>query len=435
MMNPRSPAGRVIRSLILIVFLLAVGSGAAAMLWAIRVVPPRHDVPSLPPVVETLSVRAEDVVERYVGYGTSRAIRSAGVAAEVSAQVVERVGDIRAGTRVAASQVMLRLDPRQYELTAERAKALAVAEQAVLDELAADERSLAELTRTAQTEIEVAQRERERVTKLFEHDMAAKKEYDFANLAYRQAQRVLQEYEMQTAKFPARRARSEAARRGFEQDAAIAQLNIERCTIAAPFDGAIVEVRVDVGDHVTAGAVVLTLVDDSRVEIPIQLPSGDYDHALVGAACRVAVENEPDARWEGAVARVDPGADPNTRTFAVYIEVDNAGQTRRLVPGMFVRAEVQGPSHPGRFLVPREACRDNRVYVVQDGTARTRSVTAEGFLEDRAIVTGDLRTGDLVILSHLDQMADGLPVRVHAPRSAAAESSPAPQAQVPGASP
>ena len=85
-----------------------------------------------------------------------------------------------------------------------------------------------------------------------------------------------------------------------------------------------------------------------------------------------------------------------------------------LLPGTFVRAEVRGPVYPDRILVPRGAFREGRVLVVEQAKARARSVTPQLFIEDRAMISGDLRSGDRVILSHLDKLADGSPVRIRA---------------------
>jgi RND family efflux transporter MFP subunit len=409
---------------------------AAAMI-AVRKEPPRRKLATLPPLVESMVVRAEDVQEQFVGYGTVRAIRDVRVAAEVAANVVERVGDIRAGSVVTRGQVLVLLDDRQYRHVHDRAVALADAEQASLSELEGEAKNLKELVETAEQELRVARSEKLRVTDLFEHNMAAKKEYDFANLAYQQARRVLQGYERELARVGPRSARFEASKRGYEADAALAWLNIERCRIKAPFAGRIDTLSVDAGDRVGPGSVVLRLIDSSRVEIPIRLPAAVYDRVRVGAPCRVGYESRAGVAWSppylpplkgglwGVVTRIAPTADERTRTFAVYIVVDNIeGESGELVPGMFVRGQVDGPLHHGAILVPRGACRAGRVFIVEDDLARIRSVTIERFIEERAMVSGDLQSGDRVILSHLGKLADGSPVRLSPERSAASTAQP-----------
>ena len=416
---PRPGKPKLLRSIVLIVVMMAVGAALAAVLLALSEEPPRREAATLPPLVEAVIVQAEDVVERFIGYGSAQAIRSANLAAEVAATVVERVDGIRAGSPVAKDQVLIRLDDHQYRHALEQVKALAEAEQAALDELVVEARNLEQLVRTAEKELQVAQDEKTRLAGLLERGLAARKEYDFANLAYQQARRVLQGYQREAAKTTPRRVRLTASKRSIEAQAALAQLNVHRCEIRAPWAGRIQSLMVDVGDHVSPGLPVLILIDASRVEIPIQLPDAVYNQVRVGAPCRIETENMAGTLWRGEVARIAPVADEQTRTFAVYVIVDNTDSTQPLVPGRFVRAEVRGPVYPGAILVPRRACRNGQVFIVEANVAQVRSVTTERFIEERALVAGDLRSGDRVILSHLDQLADGSPVRVRAVLSAA----------------
>lgn len=399
---------------------LGVGAGLGYVLMAVREEPPRREVATLAPLVESIVVQAEDVVEHFIGYGTARAMRSANLAAEVAATVVECVDGIRAGSPVTAGQALIRLDKRQYQYVLERAEALADAEQASLDELTVEAQNLERLIKTAQQELGVTRDEKTRVAGLLERNLAARKEYDFANLAYQQGRRVLQGYERELAKIAPRRARLAASKRGYDAEAALARLNIERCEIKAPLGGRIQELMVDVGDRVAPGLVVATLIDASRVEIAIQLPASNYDRVRVGAPCRVESESLVGTIWRGEILRIAPVADEQTRTFAAYVVVDNTEPGKgALVPGAFVRASVRGPVHADAILVPRSACRNGRVFVVEGDTARQRLITTERFIEDRAVVHGPLSSGERVIVSHLDKLADGSPVRVRPVRSAA----------------
>jgi multidrug resistance efflux pump len=357
-------------------------------------------------------VEPEDVAERFVGYGTAQPDRVANLAAEVAATVVELVGDIEAGSAVRREQLLIRLDDREYRYALARAEALAASDQAAIDELDTEAQSLAGLIRTAEQELRVASEEKARVSGLFETGHAAKKEYDFANLAYQQARRVLQGFQMEASKLGPRRARAVASKRSRLAEAELAVLNVERCDIRAPFAGTIESLLIEVGDRAAPGVVLVRLLDPAHVEIPIQLPAGVYDRLEVGARCRVMSESMPGSGWDGQVARIAPSVDSQSRTFAVYVDVDNAVQEHSLVPGTFVRAEVHGPTHLGRLLVPRGAIVAGHVLVARQGIAFERAVTVERLIEDRALVAGGLRPYDRVILSHLDRLSDGSPVRI-----------------------
>ncbi len=419
MNNARTNDNRkLIRSIAVIAALIGGGAGIAGLLNAKRIEPPRTATGALPPLVEATVIRTEDVTERFVGYGTSQADHVAHPAAEVSSGVVERVGGIETASEVKKGQLLVRLDDRQYRYELHRTRELVAADRALIRELAVEEANLEQLINTARRELRVAQAEKTRLTDLLERGLAAEKEHNVADLAYQRARRVLQSYEREAAKVPPRRAQLEALMRSHDAATALAELNIERCAIHAPFDGSIKALFVDVGDRVAPGSVILTLIDASRVEVPIQLRAAVYERVQTGAACRLDSETAAGATWRGTVVRVAPFVDPLTRTFTAYVLVDNTGQNQRLLPGTFVRAEVEGPTLHDRLLIPRGAIRNGYVFVAEGDVARRRKVQIEHHILDRALVSGDLRAGDRLILSHLNDLSDRARIRIRDPHIA-----------------
>ena len=433
----RSVAGhpRILPSLVLIVLLLGGGTGVAGILYVLRRETPRRETGALPPVVKSLTLGRETVTERFVGYGTAQPYRVANLAAEVTGRVVELVDHLRAGTTVTSGTPLIRLDDREYQETLKRAAALAVGDQAGIDEVNAQAQQLRELIATAQQETRVARDEWLRVGDLYERNLAAKKEVDFANLAYAQSRRVLQGYQMEASGMEPRIRRLQASMDAHNAQVNQAKLLIERCEIKAPFDGAVKTLMVEVGNWVGPGAILLTLIDPLRIEIPIQLPASVYDRVRVGDFCRVTSESLRDVDWKGEVTRIAPSVDERTRTFAAYVEVDNTVQLQACIPGTFVVAQITGPVHVDVLVIPRSAVRDGRVLVVQDGTAVARSVKLECLVADRAIVSGELVEGDVLILSRLGLLEVGSPVRVRPAIETTVDRMTTPGQDLPGASP
>ncbi len=409
---PSTPArGRALRAIVAITLILGGGVGVAAIFIATGIEPPRKESGELPPLVESIVIQPENVTERFIGYATANAARSAKLAAEISATVVERINNIRAGASVEKDQPLIQLDDREYRLAHKRAKALATAEQAALDEITVERSKLEQLINSAEAELRVTEAERSRVARLFEQEQAAKKEFDFAHLAHQTTRRTLLGFQRELAKLTPRSARVVASIVSFQASAAIALLNVERCTIRAPFAGMIEAIYVDSGDRVRPGTVMVSVVDTNRIEIPLQLPAASYAEIRVGSSCNLTSESLPQAPWRGTIERVAPVIDTQTRTYATYVIVDNRKQKQPLVPGTFVTATIDGATLRDRLLVPRRAIRNGRVFVLRDGHAELRLVEMEHTILDRAIVTGAVRAGDRIILSHLDMLIDGSSVR------------------------
>jgi len=395
------------------------GSLVAKILYDMREDVPRRDMPRPTPTVVTKALSRETVSEQFTGYGTAYAMRETRVSAEVSGRVVEIVDDLRAGSNVAAGQILIRLDDRAYRQVLAKARALVAATQARIDELKAESEKLGALIETARREKAVARAEWQRVSDLRQRDLAAKKESDFADLALQQAVRVLQGYELQASKIGPQSQRLLATRQGEKADVARAELDIERCEIKAPYASVIRSRPIERGDWVSPGHLLLVLMDSSRVEISLQLPASAFGRVAAGSPCRLLSDSFPDATWDGVLARVGPSVDEQTRTFPVYIEVDNAKQVQPCVPGTFLRAAVQGPTHPDAILVPRGSIRNGAVFIAAGGKAAKRAVSVVRRIGDRVMVAGHDLDGQMLILSHLSSLTDGAPVRLPARRTAA----------------
>jgi len=210
---------------------------------------------------------------------------------------------------------------------------------------------------------------------------------------------------------PTRRAEQMAAQRNRQADVDLAQLNVDRCTIIAPFDGQVDQLYVQEGERVQIGEVLLSLMDPNLIEIPVELPVSVHERVAIGSGCTLSVDRSSGPFWKGNVKRISPTADESTRTFKLYVEVNNTGQTRQLKPGYFVRAVIEGPLLENVLIVPRASIQQSSVFVFKDGRAYPRPIQIQRHLVDQTVVTG-IHAGDMVITTNLDALAEGISVRV-----------------------
>jgi multidrug resistance efflux pump len=305
--------------------------------------------------------------------------------------------------------LLVRIDDREYREQLARAESMLAADRATLAQTNVEENNLKRMLELAQSELEIAQREHERVRGLLEQRVSTPREYDEALNALKLARRTAQTFENQLALIPDRRLEKAAGVSLRQAEAALARLNVERCTIAAPFTGRIDRVQVEIGERVAPGTALVSLMDPTLVEIPIELPISQRPSVQTGAACALTLESREDSIWTGRVARIAPAASMTLRTFEVFVEVDNRDQPVALMPGMFVQARIDGRTLENVMAVPRGSIQSDRVYVLKDGTARQRVIEIERRLIDLAIVRG-LAPGDMVITSNLDALEEGVPV-------------------------
>ena len=234
---------------------------------------------------------AEEVTRIININGKSAPARVVEINAETAGRVVS-VG-IERGNRLDAGQVIVRLDER-------------------------DRRA-----RLAQAEATVKQRELE-----FEGRTKLKNES------------YVSEAQLQEAAAMLETAKAELAR---------AVLDIENMVVRAPFDGALQDRMVEIGDYVKVGDPIATFVDDRKLIISANVSEFDAHHVVTGnpGSARLATGQVV----EGKIRYVAPVADEATRTFTVELEIDNAagdyrgGMTAELmIPAETIFAHRVSPS-------------------------------------------------------------------------------------------
>jgi membrane fusion protein (multidrug efflux system) len=198
------------------------------------------------------------------------------------------------------------------------------------------------------------------------------------------------------------------AQRG-EADAALraARVEVERRELRAPVSGAVVARHAMAGSWVTPQSPVVSIVDESGVELVIPVPERDIARVVVGTELRVRVDGfaEP---MVADVTRISPQSDSESRTIAVAARLRGAVAPR---PGTFAAAEVIFAREENAVVVPVEAMATNAervegVWTVVDATARFVPVTVVLKNERQAAVTG-IAAGTELILEAPRGLEDG----------------------------
>jgi multidrug efflux pump subunit AcrA (membrane-fusion protein) len=403
---------KIVTSCILIVVFLGGGVAVLFLLIATKTDPPQREIHSRAPMVATVELTPRKVRDVLRGYGSALADKQATLTAEVNASVVERVNNVDVGDRVAKGDVLIRLDDRQYVQELHEAESRMASQDAQIQQLGVELQNQRSLLEIAESDLKLTRDEYDRIEALFAKGAAPKTERDANRLRYQVALRVKQQIDNQIALIEPQKSQFQAVKAGAAAAAERAQLNIERCRITAPFDGQIDSISVDVGDRVQMGAPMLEMLNLDHIEIPIELPVSTRTQADVGARVDLHVESMPHVHWEGVIARIAPSADMFTRTYRVYVEVDNRRQDTPLLPGYFVKAAVDGELLTAALMVPRHAVVDGKVFVANGHKAHLREVEVLRYLQDDAVLAGDVKPGDRVITSNLDVLYDDAPVRL-----------------------
>ena len=207
---------------------------------------------------------------------------------------------------------------------------------------------------------------------------------------------------------------------------AVAKKAYDDTKLRAPFSGRMARKLVEDFQNVQAKEPVLVLQDTSTLEIEINVPERDVaqrppatggDPALKQIQPEVIVSALPHLKFPAWVKEFASAADPVTRTFSVKLNFKNPGNVN-ILPGMTARVQVTvDPQHAWSIPVSAALADDSgKPFVWKlDATSKTVSrapVELGNLIEDRVVITDGLEEGEMVAVSGVHQLRDGMQVRI-----------------------
>ena len=128
-----------------------------------------------------------------------------------------------------------------------------------------------------------------------------------------------------------------------------AQLDLDYMVIRAPFDGALQDRQVEIGDFVKLGDPVATIVDDRTLIVRASI--AEYEAHFVKKGGAGSAKLADGQTVDGTIRYIAPVADEATRTFDVELEIDNTGGSLRagmtaelMIPAETIYAQKISPS-------------------------------------------------------------------------------------------
>ena len=186
-------------------------------------------------------------------------------------------------------------------------------------------------------------------------------------------------------------------------------------TLKAPFDGIVGIAKVEVGDRVTTESEIVTLDDRSTLWVEFELAERYLSRLSLGMALTARTPSFPDRRVDGRVEKIDSRVDPISRTVLVRAAFQNNEDVLR--PGMsfFVSLRLPGPQLAS---VPELALQweagESYLWRIVGGRAERVEVTARRRFNNRVLIEGDIRPGELVVVEGVQRLRAGRPVTISA---------------------
>lgn len=375
--------------IILPIIVLIIGMlGAFALVASRKTAQPKPtEVP--PPLVRVQSVSPTDFQLIVPAQGTVAPRTQTTLVSQVAGQIIEVSPAFANGGFFEKDDVLLTIDPRDYEAA------------------------------VAQAQVQVAQAKL-RLTREEEESAIARDEWKRLGNG-EPTDLVLRKPQIDEARATIAAAESALMR---------ANLNLERTQIRAPYPGRVRTKNADVGQFVNPGSPLgqIYAIDYAEVRLPVPDDQLAYIDLPLSFRNNPHHNSGPDVRFHatfagrehtymGRIVRVEGEIDARSGMIALVGRVDNpyrqrANNTPPLAVGMFVTAEILGHHAENVVVIPRSALRGkNRVLVVMDNRLYYRTIDILRADAEKVIVRSGLKSGDQLCLSPLDTVVDGMRVR------------------------
>jgi RND family efflux transporter MFP subunit len=378
------PVMSFLTSIIICILVLLVGAAGMVMLIRLKKPPAEAENGERSLRVEAMQIKKADIPVLITGYGEVKALTVVPIAPEVSGRIVDIHTRLKIGEIIPKGEVLFKIDPKDY-----------------LTVLKTNRKRLKILKRSH----ELAKKEYQRFLVLFKRDNVA----TLSGLeAAEKTMLAAADLENQII-----------------QVLETTENNLERCEVRAPFNARIKSVSLEKGQYVSPGQNVVTLADDSVLEIQVPLDSRDarkwlrfnadetnsnttWFSNLEQVPCKIRwTENNNGQTWDGRLHRIIK-FDQQTRTLYVAVRFDaetafkKSPRSLPLVDGMFCSVQIPGRTLQNVFRLPRQAVSfENTVHIAVKDRLKTVPVNVVRVDGENAYVAGGINTGDMVVTTRL----------------------------------
>jgi RND family efflux transporter MFP subunit len=313
------------------------------------------------------------------------------------------------GSVVRKGELIAKIETKDYQfrvMQAEAALAQARARVGLSPEGTDDNVNPEQTATVRQTKalMEEARVTKERAAQLVKDGVISKAEYDSAVASFKVAegryQDSIEEIRNRLAVLAQRRS-----------ELAIAKAQLADTSIYSPIDGRVQEKRTSVGEYLSSGAPIVTVVKVNPLRFRAEVPERDAVNIRVGHNVRLSVDGS-ETNYSGRITRLSPTITEQNRVLVVEADIMNDGSLR---PGSFARAEIVTNDASVGITVPMDALITfagiEKVIVVENGKAVEKPVTTGRRTGDYIEILSGVKTGDSVVINP-GNLQSGQPVTV-----------------------
>ncbi len=359
----------------------------ALIIYVIILTRPRLEPVELPEriwVVEAIAAQHQNIQPQLNLYGMVFAGRESDLRAQVSGNVVVVGEKYREGGWVKEGDLLVQIDPFEYENTLIESRA-----------------QLAE----ARSKLDLLQRDYKRAKELHRKKDASQQFLDTAELNLEQQKSIVAQRDVGVKR---------------------AQRNLEQTKLLAPYDGVIDQVNAELGMRLSTNDKVALVIDTKRLEVRFSLSNAQFGRILDqdGSALSRSVDitwqvGNKALNYQGIIERQGAQIASETGGVDMYAVINDVGDTTAapLRPGAFVQVSVPDRRYNQVLSIPEQAIyQQNTIYIVKNGRLAARKINIVGSngveLLVRAMENQTIADGELIVVTQIREGGAGIKVKV-----------------------
>jgi membrane fusion protein, multidrug efflux system len=332
--------------------------------------------------VRVISVPNIAIIPQVTGYGTVQPASNWRAISQVKGKVIFKNTKLKKGSILTADQILIKIDPTDYQLSISQTNADIAAVEAQLSELIIKEENTRLGLKIEKKSLKLLSKELQRQKKVAKKGGVSFSDVEKQERSYLGQQQVVQNQHNTLNLLPSQKALLDAQLLRLQSQMQSLQRDLANTEITLPFSGRVAEVNIEENQYIGEGELLLSVDSLDKVEIEVQLPlsdlrsimysdkvlndildrdrKGEHVHSHIKAQVQLKMGEEI-LFWKAKFARLSDSLDPKTRTVGAIVEVDNPyanvqpGVRPPLIKGLFVAVKLTGKSLQNSIVVPNSA--------------------------------------------------------------------------------
>ncbi|MBL4585355.1 MAG: efflux RND transporter periplasmic adaptor subunit [Pseudomonadales bacterium] len=385
--------------------------------------------------VRVIEIPSVDELPTYIGTGTITPSQIWSGVAEVSGTIVELSGKLHRGEIIQAGELLLRIDPRDYQLKVAQAETAIESLKAQIAEIGVREKNSHASLKIEQKNLKITQAELARKEKLLASGVVTHSSFEKEQRSVLAQTQSVQSLNNALDLLPAERTRMQAELKRLAAQLADTQLDLERTVMRMPFAGRVAETRIELHQYVRQGEALVSVDSINMAEVTVQLQPQSVANLVHSKKILSLAGTEPikigealgvsakvsfvfagnQLTWPARVARVSDRMDPTTRTVGLIVEIDDPYKDVRpgvrppLVKGTFVTVTLTGEQRLGSLVIPPSALHGEYLYVVDAQNRLKKLPVKTGARSGQyMVIESGVSAGQKIIVSDVVPAIEGM---------------------------